>query len=111
MTKDRWLDLKDKIKDKFGIEDQKVEKLEKGEGKREIIEFSGPLGKMKIECIIRPKVLEKKVHYTHRQGATAEVEYITSNSEKTYKIGVHRWDTAGQEWEEIRASNLENLAQ
>jgi len=110
MTKDKWLDLKDKIKDKFGIEDQRVEKLEEGEGKREIVEFSGPLGKMKIECIIRPKVLEKKVHYTHRQGSTAEVEYITSASEKTYKIGIYRWDTAGQDWEEIKAESLENLS-
>ncbi|GAI46395.1 unnamed protein product, partial [marine sediment metagenome] len=57
MTKDRWLELKDKIKDKFGIEGQKVEKLEEGEGEREIVEFSGPLGKMKMECIVRPKVL------------------------------------------------------
>ncbi len=108
MTDDRWQDLKDSIKEKFGI-------LEEGsepdimaddvgneiKGVREFVVFNGPGGKMKVERTKRPMIIEKKQHYHKTQAGKALTEYVVSDTETTQKTEVFTWDDLAGEWKEI----------
>jgi len=54
-------------------------------------------------------VLEKKFHYTHRQGASSRVEYKFSDTEKSYRLRVFRWDDLDDDWKEIETKNVEGM--
>ena len=50
MTKEKWLDMIDMVEDKFGIDKEYKEIISPNiPGEKHIIEFSGPIGRMKIE--------------------------------------------------------------
>jgi len=93
----------DLVKEKFGMEKHSREDyLEQGHkrGEMEVLVFNGPLGKMKLEFIKKPRVLEKKVH-SHRRKAGAITEYVLSDTEFSYKLLAYRWNEKNQNWEEI----------
>ena len=108
MTDDKWQDLRDNIKEKFGI-------LEEGsepdmitddvgneiKGMKDFIIFNGPSGKMKTERTKRPMIIEKKSHYHKTQAGKALTEYIVSDTETTQKTEVFSWDEINQDWKEI----------
>ncbi len=109
MHREKWLDIIGLIKDKFEIIDERKEKEEIGEdvngktvmGRREIIEFNGPLGKMKLELTTRPIVVEKKTNYSRRIGSETDVKYIFSDSEETSKFIAYKWNKNSDDWMEI----------
>ena len=49
MTDEKWEDLIFMIKEKFGMDKRRTEDSKDGVGSVEIIEFKGPLGKMKMD--------------------------------------------------------------
>ena len=53
----------------------------------------------------RPMVLDKKLHYSHRQGDTARTEYVLSDTEMSHKLRVYKEDDYG-EWQEVTAGAL-----
>lgn len=104
MTEERWKDLVGNIKDKFKVEDEGSEHLDEHGGiDREYIVFAGPLGKMKLELITKPVVLDKKTNYSNRIGSETKVNYIYSESEKTSRLVAYKWDDNQEEWVEIEA--------
>lgn len=99
MTDDKWETLLEQIQRKFGLEAHtQNEPVEEG-GTREVVIFKTPSGKMKLERISRPLVLDKKVHYSKRASAGRNVEYVYSPTEKTHRERLFRW--SGADWDEI----------
>jgi hypothetical protein len=96
MTDEKWEEVKNMVKEKFGMQDHFEEELEGG-GSVETIEFEGPLGLMKVERTVKPKVMDTKTSYSNRKGAVASnIEQVTSKMEevkfvKAYVKKDERW--------------------
>lgn len=103
MTDERWEEVKNIIKDKFQILDERVEELpkEKGLGTIEIIEFINPLGKMKLERTSQPLVIDKKTLGSRRVGSFTKVEYVYSDTERVHKFKAFLWDDRTNDWKEL----------
>jgi len=107
MKDEKWESLIDKIDEVFGIESYQKEdqyrENETGEkvkhGDKEIIIFKGAMGRMKLERINKPVVIDKKVHYQKR--GSAKIEYIYSDTERSHKVIAYIWNEQRREWEEI----------
>jgi hypothetical protein len=104
MTDEKWIDLKVKLKEKFGGYEESITD-EGGEddmghqipAKVETLEFDSPLGHLRIARTTKPKILDKKTYY-HKGAGGAQVEYILSNDEFTYRITVTKLDEVTGEW-------------
>ncbi|OGY51329.1 MAG: hypothetical protein A3J59_02575 [Candidatus Buchananbacteria bacterium RIFCSPHIGHO2_02_FULL_56_16] len=103
MTDERWQDILGHIKDKFEVLDHRTEALaaEEGPGSIEVIEFNGPLGRMKLNRTTKPRVLGKKIIGSKRIGSDTTVEYLYSDTEKSHQFGAYRWNEDEQTWVEM----------
>jgi len=102
MTPEKWENLINNIKDEFEVEEHKNEHLdEHGGSDIEFIIFKGPLGRMKLEFITKPLILDKKTTYSRRIGSETAIEYIYSEDEKTHKLMAYKWDDFQNDWAEI----------
>ena len=107
MNDDKWGDLVEKIRDKFGIKKEYSEAIlimsggeETEAGKKEIVEFDDASCKMKLERTVKPVVLEKKfLYHRKKQGATAEYKF--SKDEFTYHVDGYIWDETLSNWQKI----------
>jgi hypothetical protein len=108
MTDEKWEEIKEMAEKSFEVLANEIIKLpaEQGEGTRETLIFNGPLGKMKLEFIIKPLVIGRKTHYSKRMGTSAKVDYITSETEKVRTFLAFKWDPASENWQEIGMDNL-----
>ncbi|MBU1164176.1 hypothetical protein KKA15_01265 [Patescibacteria group bacterium] len=103
MTDEKWLDIKAKIQDNFELLDERIEILpeERGKGEVEIIEFTGPLGKMRLERTTQPLVIDKKTIGSRRIGSDTQVEYIYSDTEKVHKFKAYQYNEDSESWIEM----------
>ena len=102
MSPDKWEQLKGQIQDQFkniSITQEELEDFDRGE--KEIVLFDGPLGKMKLEYITRPVVIDKQTHGSRRIGSHTDVEYIYSETESSHSIKAYKWDDNQDDWLEI----------
>lgn len=108
MLPEKWQQTVGNIKDNFKVEeDGKLRVEEEGGADIEYIIFNGPLGRMKLEFISRPVVLDRKTKYSNRLGATTVVEYVYSLDEKTHKLKAYKWDEALNDWLEMEAKKFD----
>jgi hypothetical protein len=107
MHPDKWLETKEKIKSTMQILDERTETDEENHEVREIIELIGPLGKMKLEWITRPKLLDKKTSFSRRIGSETKVDYVYSEDEFVHNLKVYKEDFEGQ-WEEIKSGPFQS---
>lgn len=107
MTPEKWQNILSNIKDNFEYQNESGEHLDE-EGGVDIhsIEFSGPLGRMRLEYVTKPVVLDKKTTYSKRIGSETKVDYIYSPDEKTNKLIVYKWDDAQDDWVEVEAEKF-----
>ena len=106
MTQERWKEILGNIKDNFAVEDEGSERLEEeGGADIEYVIFKGPLGKMRLEFISKPVVLDKKTIYSKRIGSETKVEYVYGE-EKSHALNVYKWDEGGDNWMEIEAEKF-----
>lgn len=112
MTNERWEEFVEGIKnqyDDYSIrhEEWEVEYGEQRDGASvDILEFTGPdKNRYKLVRENTPLVLDKKHHYSHRQGDTARTEYVLSDTELSHKLKVYKEDDYG-DWQEITPSAL-----
>lgn len=113
MTDERWEQFVDDSQNKFedvGISAEAWEEDRNGEitsGVNNVVEFSlpGTGDRYKVVRENRPVVLDKKQHFSHRQGDTARTEYVLSETEQSHKIKVYKEDDYG-DWAEVRAESL-----
>lgn len=104
MTPEKWEKTIGQIKDNFKVEDEGSQHSDEHGGiDTEFIIFAGPLGRMKLELITKPVVLDKKTTYSRRIGSETKVDYIYSESEKTSYLAAYKWDENNEEWAEIEA--------
>ena len=106
MHPDRWPELKEKVKSSFEVLDEHFEKDEERQEEVEIVEFNGPMGKMRMEWITRSKVMGKKTSYSQRIGSDVGVDYVYSEDEVTHTFKIFKWDQAQDDWSEINAESL-----
>ena len=107
MNVERWQNLVNDIKDKFEVEEHDNKHLdEMGGTDIEFIIFNSPLGKVKLEHIVKPVVLDKKTIYSQRIGSETSVEYVYSEDEKTSRLVAYKWDEIGDKWDEISADSF-----
>ncbi|OGF38905.1 hypothetical protein A2515_05905 [Candidatus Falkowbacteria bacterium RIFOXYD12_FULL_34_57] len=105
---DKWKIILGNIKDNFGVEDEGVVHLEdEGGVDIEYIEFNGPLGRIRLELITRPVILDKKTTYSKRIGSDTKVDYIYSADEKSHILMAYKWSDDNNDWEEMDASSYE----
>ncbi|MBI4812437.1 hypothetical protein HY798_03305 [Candidatus Falkowbacteria bacterium] len=106
MTIEKWRDTLGNIKDNFEVEDEGSEHLEEEGGVDvEYIVFKGPLGRMRLEFVTKPVLLDKKTIYSKRIGSETKVEYVYGD-EKSSKLVAYKWDEESGEWAEMAAKNF-----
>jgi hypothetical protein len=97
MNDEKWLDVVEKIKERFEILDREKMDLDEG-GTEEAIIFESPLGKMKIVRTIRPFYVDKR----NLGGRHVEIESLDGSSIDTDKmkqqIDVFKWDDLADDW-------------
>jgi hypothetical protein len=109
MNLKKWENLIFKVEENFGIDRQYQEEFKVGEtndgqkikGQKEVIEFKGPLGKMKLEKISQPKVVAKKILSSHRAGGRVAVDYVYSEQDQILKFKIYQKKSAQDDWEEL----------
>ncbi len=105
MNDDKWFDVVDRVKEKFEILESEKRELDPGPGSIEFIVFQGPLGKVKLERISKPLVLDTKTLGSKRMGSQASVEFIYSDTEKSQTFNAYLWNEAADDWKKIDGFN------
>ena len=112
MTPQRWQQIKQTVRKQYPSMDEGREDLlvntsegQVKQGEAEFVIFESPLGQIKLQLQKKPKVEDKKFHYSHRQGDSARVEYKHSETEFVYTFKAYRLDDM-DEWKEIDASSF-----
>jgi len=103
MQDEKWQDIVGRVQDDFEVLEYETKELDPGPGSVEYIIFNGPLGKMKLERVTRPLVLDKKGLGSKRIGSQTRVEYIYSETEKTHAFKVYKWSDDQEDWVAIEA--------
>lgn len=99
MQDDKWLDVLDKIKTSFSVEEELVETIEDiPNSKVETIIFVSPMGKMKLVRTTKPRVLDKKTAYSNRAGSSMNVTYVYAENDFTHQLEVFRFDEISADW-------------
>ncbi len=104
MNPEKWEQIKIMVKEKFEILNQTEEECTIGVGTVQIIEFEGPIGRMKLEFVSKPRILDKKTTYSNRIGSDVKVDYVYSENEKTHHLQAYKWDEAAERWSDIDAA-------
>ena len=107
MMPEKWESIKGNIKDNFSVLDEGSTHLEdEGGVDIEYIVFEGPLGKIRLEFIAQPVVMDKKTTYSKRIGSETAVEYVYSDTEKSYKMIAYKWSKDQDEWIEMETGSF-----
>jgi len=103
MTDERWKEILGRVKDSFEVTEERTEDLQEdsGLGTVEVIEFKGPLGRMKLERTTQPLIIDKKTMGSRRIGSETAVQYVYSETEKVHKFKAYRFDESNQNWIEM----------
>lgn len=101
MNLEKWQAIKNRVLDDFTVLDQGQETSEEDGGSQlEFLEFDSPLGRLRLEFISRPEVLDKQTHYSNRIGAETQVAYVYGEN-LTHHLAVYRWDEATADWQAL----------
>ncbi len=104
MREDKWLDTKAMVKSKFEILSEGKEQIEDiPNATRDFVEFQSPQGRMRLEYVVRPAVIDKKTTYSKLGGRAGQVDYIYSPDEFVQKMQAFKWSEELGQWEEIKA--------
>ncbi|MEK7580108.1 MAG: hypothetical protein AAB465_00625 [Patescibacteria group bacterium] len=114
MNPEHWEDIIEKIKNKFSDaahvkEDFVVEENNTGEkimGERERIEFVSPVGKIRLEKIRKPMVLDKRVLYSKRIGSDIKVDRVYSDKDMVEHINIYRLNETENVWIKLDEHNF-----
>lgn len=104
MNLEKWEQIRLMAKDKFEILNEVEEEGVDGIGKVHIIEFEGPIGRIKLEFVTKPRILDKKTTYSNRIGSDVKVDYVYSEDEETYQLNAFKWNDAEEVWQDIDAA-------
>lgn len=109
MLKEKWQEILGHIKDNFEVSEHDHEYIDDEGGiDIEFVVFTGPLGRMRLEFIEKPVILDKKTTYSKRIGSETKIDYVYSENEKSTQMNAYKWDEAEENWVEIEAKNFIN---
>ena len=108
MNPNKWENLIYLAEEKFGIDKQYAEDFVVAEtsmgkkimGRKEIVEFNSPLGRIRLEKVSRPRVIDKKVLHTKRIGGKTAVDFVYSEEDLVVEIKIYK-QKSDADWEEI----------
>jgi hypothetical protein len=103
---EKWYYLIEEIEEKFGVEEKNVEEIPERRTKIETVVFTATGGKMKLERTTKAVVLEKQMKYSKRIGGETQEKYVYSDTEKSHRVQLYKWDEATGTWEEIEFRKL-----
>jgi len=107
MLPGKWQEIVGNIKDNFEVFESGSEHFEdQGGADVEYIVFNGPLGRMRLEFVSKPVILDKKTKYSRRIGSETVVDYIYSPDEKSHRLKAYKWDEALNDWLEMEAKKF-----
>lgn len=108
MTSDKWDEIKENISKQFEVLDSEQEDMpeERGGGVKDVLIFISPIGKVKLEFVTKPKLLDKKTIYSKRVGQQTKVDYIYSDTETVNTLFAFKWSDMRDDWEEIESSSF-----
>lgn len=101
MKDEKWYYLLEEIDRKFGIEEKKTEEIPDRRTTIETVIFTGASGRMKIERVTRPVILERKVKFSKRAGSDSAEKYVYSEDEKIHRVTLYAWNEDESKWVEI----------
>ncbi len=102
MQLEKWQNIIGMVKDQFEVEDEGKGEIEDiPNGTVEFIIFQGPLGRMKLEYMTKPVVLDKKTIGSRRIGSETKVEYIYSEDEFSNTFSAYKWNDDVNDWVEM----------
>jgi len=105
MTNEKWENVKGMVKDKFDVEEEGIVDMpDTPQGLVEFIIFLSPLGRIKLEYITRPVILDKKTIGSRRIGSETTVEYIYSEDEFFSTFKAYKWEDG--DWVEMAQEKL-----
>lgn len=109
MTPEKWTSTVNNIKDSFEVSDEGHATIDE-EGGIDIsfIEFKGPIGKMRLEFITKPVILDKKTTYSKRIGSETQIDYVYSDDERSSQLLVYKWNENDNDWEEMETAMFDN---
>lgn len=100
MQDGKWADLIANVESKFEVlENSKYDLDNIPNAFAEVLIFNGPLGKMKLERVTKPRVVGEKSFGGSKYGAASGVEKIYSEDEFVNVLKVYR--EVDGEWEEV----------
>ena len=97
------------VKEKFELSEEKTEDIiypnDKGveikRGEKEILVFTGPEGKIKLEFEDKETIIDQKSHYSH-QGGSGRTEFIFDPEERSHVLNAYKWSDETNDWEKIQ---------
>ena len=112
VSPNKWENLIFMAEEKFGIDKEYSEDFEVAEtstgqkiiGQKQAVEFTSPLGRIKLEKVSRPRVIDKKVLHTKRIGSRTAVDFVYSDKEKVEELKIYR--LKDDEWVEINPEDM-----
>lgn len=111
MQPEKWQNIVGMVKDQFKVEDEGEESIaDIPNSKVLFIIFQGPMGKMRLEYITKPVILDKKTIGSRRIGSETKVEYVYSDTEMSQIFKAYKWDGDEEEWVEMEAGKMEGFS-
>ncbi len=105
MTQEKWEQIKELVKNKFGFETEEIVPLDDGSGgEAEVVVFKNELGRIKLEWTTKPRTLGEKTVYSKRIGSSVKIDKVYDENETVCFLKVYR--EIGDDWQEIKADNL-----
>ncbi|MFA5020856.1 MAG: hypothetical protein WC517_02225 [Patescibacteria group bacterium] len=102
MTPEKWQATKAQIQSVFkDVEIFQEELAEPDRGSVEILQFDGPLGRMRLEYTVKSLIIDKQVSGSRRIGSHHEVKYVFSETEVSHIFKAFKWDDERDDWLEI----------
>ena len=112
MTDERWQEVVEMVQKNFSNVELTTEELivntpdgPQVQGTEDILEFDNPMGRFRLVRQSKPAIVDKKMHYSHRQGDTARTEYVLSDTELSHKLIVYKENYNG-DWDEVSADTM-----
>jgi hypothetical protein len=98
---EKWYYLLEEIDRKFGIEEKNTVDVPEKRMTIETAIFTGAGGRMKLERTSRAVVLDRQIKFSRRIGGESTEKYVYSDTEKTHRVVLYRWNGGTGTWEEI----------
>ncbi|MDO8463318.1 MAG: hypothetical protein Q7S96_03555 [bacterium] len=107
MRREHWADLLDRIAERFSVTDRGTTTLEDVPSSEVLyVEFTGPMGHMRVEFITKPRTLGERALGSRRIGGETTVQKRYDENDLVSFLRAFRWDDAEAAWEEINADAI-----